>query len=137
MLSNKKINDMWRSGYCMTVINHARATNDTIEGSARRMMFLTQHVESCETCRYATMAKEIEHDVARRLGPRAERLFLHGEDPRNNPKWKPAIEAAVRAVKEGRLPARHMHYDPDKVFAWMARTAQQRKEPLVPEDDDD
>lgn len=137
MLSNRKINDMWRAGYCMKVIDHARTTENTVEGSARRMMFLTKHVETCENCRYACMAKEIEHDVAAHLGPKAERQFLYGEDPRDHPMWKPAIEAAVRAVKEGRLAARHMHYDPEKVFAWMQRTAEQRREPLVPEDDDD
>jgi hypothetical protein len=137
MLSNRKINDMWRSGFCLKVIDHARTTSDTVEGAARRMMFLQQHLINCENCRLATMWKDIEASVSERMGPQALRSFYNGEDITELAGFKVALHAMVDKVMQGQARARDLHFDPDKLTPWLRRITAQRREPLVPEDDDD
>lgn len=79
-LSDKKINDVWKSGYCRATVDHAAQTDNSATGSRRRIAFLTAHVDKCSDCGFAALLKAMEAEVAERIGSRAVAGFFRGEN---------------------------------------------------------
>lgn len=77
-LTDAKVNDIWRAGFCEETVEHARLTEAS--DSALRIRFLTEHVKTCKNCRNANILKTIEHETAKSIGPDAEAHFAQGGD---------------------------------------------------------
>lgn len=85
-LTRAKLTDIWQAGFCRLTVEYARKqTDDSMEGSEKRIVWLTQHREECDDCRFANILKEKEQEVAQRIGPRAYAGFLLGEDTTKAP----------------------------------------------------
>jgi hypothetical protein len=69
----------------MTVEYARKQTDDSPEGSEKRVEWLRQHRLECDDCRFANILKEKEMEVAQRIGPRAYAGFLLGEDTTKAP----------------------------------------------------
>jgi len=87
-LTKKKLNDLWRSGYCREMVEHARNTNDTPEDSSKRIAYLREHIPTCADCRHANRWKQVEEEIAFRLGPRALDEFFSGLGPERYPGYR-------------------------------------------------
>jgi hypothetical protein len=87
-LTKKKLDDLWRSGYCRATVEHARNTDDTQAGAEERVAFMTLHVKECEDCGHANVWKGVELRIAERLGPKAREEFFQGLGPERYPGYK-------------------------------------------------
>lgn len=120
-LSHAKLNDIWRSGYCRATVEFARTqTDDSPEGSAKRVAYLTKHILDCMDCACATILKSKEEEVAKKMGPRAHAAFFQGQDITHMPGYRSTLvlEAMQDLAAHGVLT--------DYFRAWMARAAKRK-----------
>ena len=87
-LTKKKLNDLWRSGYCRATVEFARHTDDNEDGVTERKAYLRKHVLGCDDCRHANRWKNVERQVAERLGPQALQEFFQGLGPERYPGYR-------------------------------------------------
>lgn len=77
-LRQQKLNHIWWSGFCHTVVEFSAATFDDPDGEARREAFVKEHINECTECACAFLWKNAEAELARRLG--AFEFFRQGGD---------------------------------------------------------
>ena len=120
-LSHAKLNDIWKSGYCRVTVEFARKqTDDSPDGSLKRVEFLRDHIQSCLDCACATILKSKEQEVAKKMGPRAHAAFLMGQDITRMPGYHATLvlEALEDLAAHGVMT--------DSFRAWMARAAKRK-----------
>jgi hypothetical protein len=74
-----KLDDMWQGGFCLATVNYCATTfDDPDNGTQRRVVWIQRHIHECRDCALALQAKNVEGDVAEKLGPEAFKLFSMG-----------------------------------------------------------
>lgn len=117
-LTPEKLTDIWKSGYCRATVEYGRLfTDDTPDGSLRRISWLRGHIPQCPDCAFAARLKAVEETLAQQIGPRAHAAFLLGRDTVEQPGYNDNLmrEAIGRLAAEG-------HLTPAFV-AWLGRVA--------------
>ncbi|MAG64669.1 MAG: hypothetical protein CMK74_02175 [Pseudomonadales bacterium] len=96
-LSKKKMQDMWRGGFCKEVILLCRDTPNNPGGAAQRVHLLSEHIQQagCVDCGNATYLKNVEFEIAEKMGPDAVQLFFNGGDVTKLPGYTENICASV------------------------------------------
>lgn len=94
------LDNMYWSGFCDATIRQAAST-DFATGGDKRLAWLRPHVETCRTCRRASIFKALELRVAQKMGPEAIIAFQLGdrslaERPGYDTHLKTVIDAAIR-----------------------------------------
>jgi len=97
-LTNDKINDIWRAGFCAVLVEHARLTE--VHESKARIDFLRKHVKTCVHCYNANILKAVEHEVARTLGPEAAQVFNNGGDISTQEGFSEVLHARLDELME-------------------------------------
>lgn len=117
-LTRAKLTDIWRAGFCRLTVEYARKqTDDSPEGSEKRIAWLRQHREECDDCRFANILKEKEQEVAQRIGPRAYAGFLLGYDTTKAPGYsEDLVRQAMKELAEAGVVTPEFR-------EWMARAA--------------
>jgi hypothetical protein len=104
-MSDRKINDLWMSGYCKDTVQTMNTIGTSHSRLAARMQYMKRHVVECERCAMANLAKGVEHDVAVELTkdghPSALILFKSGM-PSPVPYGSDEFGAALRKVLRDR-----------------------------------
>lgn len=120
-LSHTKLNDIWRAGYCRDTVEFARTqTDDSPDGSWKRVEYLKKHIEECRECACANILKSKEEEVAKAMGPRAHAAFFMGQDITKMPDYRPALmHAALQELAAYGIMT-------DDFCAWMARAAKRK-----------
>ncbi|MHC4621183.1 MAG: hypothetical protein ACYTEQ_25835 [Planctomycetota bacterium] len=113
-LTNAKVNDIWRSGFCNETVEHARLT--TADDAQARINFLRAHVKTCKDCYNANIMKAVEHEVAKTIGPHAEQLFCSGGDIATLPGFQDAFKLRLDELMQSGIVG-------EDYVAWMARVA--------------
>jgi len=121
-LSHTKLTDIWRSGYCRVTVEFARTqTDDSLDGSLKRVEFLKEHVKNCMDCACATVLKSKEQELAKKMGPRAHAAFLMGQDVIRMPGYNAVLLREVLETLD-ELPSITL----DHFHAWMTRAAKRK-----------
>lgn len=117
-LTPQKLTDIWKSGYCRQTVEHARTqTDDSPNGSLKRIEWLREHIKTCQDCFFATHLKAKEGTAAQQMGPRAHSAFLMGEDITKRPGYTPGLgQDALHALRQEGIAT-------DAFYAWMRRAA--------------
>lgn len=120
-ITRKKLDDIWRSGFCRKMVEHARTTENTLQGSEARVEWLRNHIPECQDCEFANRLKGEEAVVAAEIGPQALGAFARGEDITKRPGYSPALvkKAMDRLAQRGLVtPA---------FTAWIHRAAKRKR----------
>jgi hypothetical protein len=120
-LTRKKLDDIWRSGFCRKMVEHAMTTEDTLQGSQARIEWLREHIPECDDCYYANLLKNEEAAVAEEMGPQALGAFMRGEDITQRPGYSPSLvkQAMDRIADQGRMTPEFVE--------WMHRAAKRKR----------
>lgn len=110
-LSPEKINDLWQSGYCSTLIEHAKTTDLGPMGAIARTSFLEVHIRVCRDCFHATVMKNVQANAAELMGAEASTLFQAGGDIATLEGFQEAMQNAVRGLLKSK-------YATDRFFEW-------------------
>jgi hypothetical protein len=110
-LSPEKINDMWKSGYCPTLIEHAKTTDLGPMGAVARTSFLEIHIKVCRDCFHATVMKTVQGNAAELMGAEAMACFQTGGDITKLSGFQEAMQNAVRGLLKSK-------YATDRFFDW-------------------
>lgn len=91
----RKLQEVWRSGYCEVTVEVTRASMAAGGGGAdRRIAHLQDHIRDCKDCLYAASLKNIEMRTAEMIGGDAVLAFLRGDDITNLPGFSEAFARA-------------------------------------------
>jgi len=122
-ITRQKVNDIWKSGYCRKIVEHARKTPNTLQGSRDRTEFLQAHITdgACQDCYFAALLKAEEAVVAEAMGPQALGAFMCGEDITKRPGYTTSL---VKQAMD-RLDARGL-VTPE-FSEWMHRAAKRKR----------
>lgn len=126
-ITRKKVDDIWTSGFCREAVEHARKTEDTLQGAEARVAFLQAHIRStenpdgCLDCYFANVLKNAEAEVASEIGPQALGAFFRGENVLERPGYS---EDMVRRALD-RIAAHGLMTENFK--AWMERAAKRKR----------
>ncbi len=127
-LGAAKLRDVYHSGFCPQAVEQARGTAPDAGGASDRRYFLQHHINTCSECMTAMKWKNIEADVAERLGYGND--FRMGRDPYlQDPRFHLALQRAIkRAVATGFLTSNEL--EATKVIA--QRRKDNRQPPFRP-----
>lgn len=116
MLNKDTLNRLWQSGYCKTLIEQLRHTQEGTAGSAKRLELMQVHLATgCVNCKHANTIREVEHRTALAMGEEAVQVFNRGGDIRQLPRFAEVFQA----VFKGGLAVGKIDND---VMAWLTRT---------------
>lgn len=73
-----KLNDIWWGGFCSDTVEYCATTFEDPDGDAKRIAWTQKHINECVDCARAFLWKNVEGELARRLGPEAAELFQQG-----------------------------------------------------------
>ena len=95
MLSKERLDHLWQSGFCKTLIERVRYTEEGEQGRPTRLQLTDDHLkEGCEHCNNANAMRDIEMRTATVLGGEGLELFNRG----GNLRTLPGFDAAFRQV---------------------------------------
>lgn len=120
MVPQAVLNEMWRAGYCEQAIRAAAKTAP--EDVAARIAYLKEHVPSCKDCYNAAVLKELEHDVAEKMG--LLDLFSSGGDVSKQPGFHAVFDPMMADyMRRGRVDL--------SFFLWMGAVLQRGPCPVT------
>lgn len=117
-LTDQKLNDMWRAGYCRKTVEFARTTTDCPDDARKRLEYLRVHVIACLECYLANEMKQIEAQTAELMGPVATMNFIRGGNITRLPGFQHHFGRVFDAAKK-KDPVWATQYAQE----WMARSA--------------
>jgi len=105
MLSKERLDHLWQSGFCKTLIERVRYTEEGPGGAPVRLQLTEDHLkEGCEHCTNANAMRDIEMRTATAMGPKAVTLFNQGGNLRTLPGFDQAFrEVFGTGVRCGRV----------------------------------
>jgi hypothetical protein len=117
MLSDSRINQIWRAGYCIDLVLWSRRPEASEERN--RLAYLADHQQSCRDCNFANILKGLELETAEAMGPKAKMDFHLGNDISTRDdfhgQFKRTMEAAISSGRITPL-----------MLAWMSQVARRR-----------
>jgi hypothetical protein len=105
MLSKERLDSLWQSGFCKTLIERVRYTEEGPGGSSVRVQLTDDHIKSgCNDCTNANAMRDVEMRVATVMGPEAVNLFNNGGNLRTLPGFDHAFRQTFSTgVRCGRV----------------------------------
>lgn len=96
------VDKMYWRGFCDDAI-HQAARTDLAAERAVRLSWQEEHVPTCTDCQRAQRFLHLEHEVARRLGPRAQRDFDAGRDFSHLPDYDDQLHHVLDLAVQARF----------------------------------
>lgn len=117
MLSDLRLNQIWRAGFCIDLVHWSKRPEAAIE--QRRLDYLEKHQQTCRDCFFANLLKEIELETAEAMGPKAKMWYLLGQDIAQMEGFQePFRRIMVAAHSDGRITS--------TMLSWMSQVARRR-----------
>lgn len=99
-LTDQKLNDMWRAGYCRKTVAFAQTTTDCPTDSRKRLEYLRTHSIACMDCFLANQLKLIEAQTAEAMGPTAALNFIKGGNITKLPHFREHFDRIFNHAKK-------------------------------------
>lgn len=99
-LTDKKLTDMWRAGFCRATVEFARTTTDSPTDARKRLRYLEGHIVECMDCFLANKMKIIEYQTAEAMGPTAALAYIRGGNITRLPNFHQHFDRIFNAAKK-------------------------------------
>jgi len=120
MTERNWLQEMWRSGYCRDAVHMAAGTNLDAEGAEERLLWMQEHLPTCQECKFANLLKAMEASVAKELD--FSEQFENGGDVSKQLGYREVLDRHLRiGMRLGLIDA--------SVVGWMARVVERQRTP--------
>lgn len=118
-LTDQKLTDIWRAGFCRKTVEFARTTTDSPTDAKRRLEYLRTHVVACMDCFLANAMKMIELRTAEAMGPTAALHYVRGGNITRLPNFRETFARIFEDAKKN-----DPLWSTPQAQAWITRMAQ-------------